>query len=422
MLAFEDTVAPAMPAFPLVLALVATLASAAERPVVYGYHAYWTDDPATLDFERLTHVAIFNVDVDTEKVLSSKSNWTEVAADVVAAAHAKGTKVHLCVTAFGSDEHYAVFRDDAFRAELIQQLADLVHEYGADGVNVDFEGLSSEYKQDMIAFVIDLRAQVGEVVLATPAVDWSGAWDYSELSAESDGLFIMGYAFHYTGSDPGPNDPLYGSDTWGKYGLEWSIDDYMAYDADPDKVILGLPLYGQWWDATSSIPGTATDDAGSITMVDALAEAGEYGALYDEASSSPYYLPPGEQVWYPTHESVRERIQFAIDRGLAGTGFWALDYEGRDPAFWDMVEETAAWPSADDPSTDTGQDGGTGDGGSGDEADNLGDGSGASFPGELRLMGEAPAACGLGVGAGGVYAVVVAAGCGLRRRGTLRRC
>ncbi len=46
----------------MILALL-SLAAAADRPVVYGYHAYWTDDPATLDFDRLTHVAIFNVDL-----------------------------------------------------------------------------------------------------------------------------------------------------------------------------------------------------------------------------------------------------------------------------------------------------------------------------------------------------------------------
>jgi spore germination protein YaaH len=396
-----------MTTLPLLFSVFA--ASAAERPVVYGYHAYWTDDPVTLDFERLTHVAIFNVDVDVNNVLSSKSNWTNVAEDVVAAAHAKGTKVHLCVTAFSSDEHYAVFRNDSFRSQLIEQLADLVHQYGADGVNVDFEGLSSAYRDDMIDFVVDLRAEVGEVVLATPAVDWSGAWDYSELSAVSDGLFIMGYAFHYTGGNPGPNDPLYASDTWGKYGLDWSVNDYLTYEADPDKVILGLPLYGQWWDAGHTIPGSATGDAGSIPMVDAIEEAAEYGALYDDESSSPYYLPPGEQVWYPTHDSVRERIQYAIDQGLAGTGFWALDYEGRDPAFWDMVEETAAWPSGTD---DSGND-------DNDTAADDDSGNTPRGPGRATLVSsEPPAACSTTGGPASAWLALAAIsiGCQVMRR------
>lgn len=398
-------------AFPLVLSLLATLTSAAERPVVYGYHAYWTDNPATLDFARLTHVAIFNVDVHTTNVLSSTSNWTNVAEDVVAAAHASGTKVHLCVTAFSDSQHEAVFRNASFRAELIAQLAALVLDYGADGVNVDFEGVSGEYKQDMIDFVVDLRAEVGEVVLATPAVDWGGNWDYSELSRVSDGLFIMGYAFHYTGSNPGPNDPLYGSDVWGKYGLEWAVDDYLLYEADPAKVILGLPLYGQWWEADHDVPGSAYGDAGSIPMVDAIAEAKEYGALYDAASSSPYYLPPGEQVWYPDHDSVRERIQFAIDRGLAGTGFWALDYEGRDPAFWDMVDETAAWPEGEDSGDGSGTDSGNGDDTGGDALD-----ADSQPPGQASMYGESPAMCGTGLFAGAAAVLAAAAGALARRK------
>lgn len=407
-----------MMTLPFVLSLLTTSASAAERPVVYGYHAYWTDNPATLDFARLTHVAIFNVDVDTTNVLSSTSNWTSVADEVVAAAHAAGTKVHLCVTAFNASEHEAVFRDAGFRAELIAQLSALVADYGADGVNVDFEGVSGVYKQDMVDFVVDLRAEVGEVVLATPAVDWGGDWDYSELSRVSDGLFIMGYAFHYTGGNPGPNDPLYESDRWGKYSLQWSIDDYVYYDADPDKIILGLPLYGQWWDADHTIPGPATGDAGAIYMVDAIEEAEEYGALYDEASSSPYYLPPGEQVWYPDHDSVRERIQFAMDQGLGGTGFWALDYEGRDPAFWDMVEETAVWPSGDDTggNTDSGQtDSGSSDSGIDDTAAALGDDDG-EHPGQASMLGETPATCGTGLAAGAGALVAAAVGALVRRK------
>ncbi len=356
-----------------------SLAFAAERPVVYGYHAYWTDEPATLDFDSLTHVAIFNVDVETDGSLSSTSHWTGVAEDVVAAAHAQGVKVHLCVTAFYDSEHDAVFGSSEVRSRLIDELAELVHAYGADGVNVDFEGLSSAYREDMVDFVVDLRAEVGEVVLATPAIDWSGAWDYSALSDVSDGLFIMGYGYHWTGGNPGPNDPLYGGDPWSDYSLDWTVDDYLAYDADPAKVILGLPLYGQAWEANHEVPGSAYDEGWSITMVDAMAEAEIEGALYDDVTRSPYYLPSGQQVWYPDHDSVRERIEYAVDREIGGVGFWALDYEGRDPAFWAMVDEAATWPVPVDE-------------GDGDDDDGAADDTGAPASGQASLTRPAETA------------------------------
>jgi len=49
------------------------------------------------------------------------------------------------------------------------------------------------------------------VTLATPAVDWSSAWDFNALATESDGLFIMGYDYYWKGSSTtGPVSPLKG--------------------------------------------------------------------------------------------------------------------------------------------------------------------------------------------------------------------
>ena len=301
--------------------------------------------------------ARYLIDFSTEPAYTGSRSQASVASEVVAAAHAKGVKVHLCVTAFYDSEHDAVFGDDDVRERLIDELAELVADYGADGVNVDFEGLSSAYREDMVDFVVDLRARVGEVVLATPAVDWSSAWDYAALADVSDGLFIMGYGYHWSSGSPGPNDPLYGGDPWSDWSLDWTVDDYLDSGADPAKVILGLPLYGQAWEADHGVPASSYGDGWSVTMVDALDEVRNYDALYDEVTWSPYYLPPGEQVWYPDHDSVRARIEYAVDREIGGVGFWALDYEGRDPGFWDMVDEAASWPVPVDDRGDTGDGG-----------------------------------------------------------------
>ena len=57
-----------------------------------------------------------------------------------------------------------------------------------------------------------------------PPVDWSNAWDYNALASISDGLFIMGYNYHYSGSSTtGPNSPLSGTG----YNLSWTVNDYL---------------------------------------------------------------------------------------------------------------------------------------------------------------------------------------------------
>ena len=98
--------------------------------------------------------------------------------------------------------------------------------------------------------------EIPEIVIATPAVDWSDAYDYKTLSNYAD-LFIMGYDYHWSGAT-GPVDQLFGGSPWGQFALDWTVNDYLSLDVDPDRIILGLPLYGRSWSTVnSSVPGTS---------------------------------------------------------------------------------------------------------------------------------------------------------------------
>jgi hypothetical protein len=324
---------------------------------VYGYHPYWGPDPATLDFSRLSHLAIFNVDLNSDGTLSDTHRWTDVAGDVVPLAHAEGVSVQLCVTSFDDDVMASVLPSESRRATAIAELVSLVDAYDADGINIDFEGLDSDLKDDFTTFIQELYPLVSELTIAMPPVDWNGAYDFDELALSSDGLFIMGYGYHWTGGNPGPGDPLYGSDTWGAYSLEWSVDDYLTWGATKDKIILGLPLYGnEWPTASDDIPGSATGTGWSVIMSSAEEIADSEGREWDEDSLSPYVLRSSSQLWYDDTESIQYRIQWAVDQDLQGVGFWALGYESEDVGFWEMVTEETSWggedPDEEDPADD----------------------------------------------------------------------
>ena len=366
---------------------------AAPRATVYGYWAYWGDDPTQLDFARLTHVALFNADLESDGTLSATSHWTSVAGAVIPIAHSYGVKVHLCLTSFDSSTMSSVLGSASRRATTIAALKTLVDAYGGDGVNIDFEGLPSSQRDNFVTFIQELALEVEDVYLATPAVDWSGSYDYDRLAAASDGLFIMGYAYHWTGGNPGPNDPLYGGGAWGSYSLEWTVDDYLANDAPADKIILGLPLYGQEWPTSSDdVPGDATGSGWSVVKSEAEGIAADEGREYDGTTHSPYVLRSGSQLWYDDTSSLQERISWAMGRELQGIGFWALTYEGDDPDFWDMIEaETTLEGSG---GTDSGGDSGGTDSG-GDSGDGGGD-TGASDDGPPQadvVRGESPGGC-----------------------------
>jgi spore germination protein len=377
---------------------------------VYGYWPYWGDDLDTVAWDQLSHIAIFGVVLESDGSLSGTGNWTAVAAQAVELGRRYEVKVHLCLIGFEDDVHAAVFPSESRRRRTIEELVALVDAYGADGVNVDIEGLDNDLKDDFTTFIQELNAEVGELYLATPAVDWSAAYDYDELAAASDGLFIMAYGYHYSSSDPGPNSPLHGGDPWSDRAIDWSVDDYRDNGTPDDKIIVGLPLYGRSWPTTdTSVPGDATGEGSSVTWVSAIAQGEQYGRHWDAVTSTPYTFPDGtHQLWYDDHQSLEDKIGWSVEQGLQGVGFWALTYEDGDPDLWSMVQRlTAADPDPHD----------TDDSAPFEDSQAPGDSDDPGDPPGLRGLDGTGCGCGAGpAGRGGLLALLSLLGLSWRRR------
>lgn len=240
------------------------------------------------------------------------------------------------------------------RARLINQLDEALQESGADGINVDFENMPAERRDDMVVFIRDLATQVGEVVVAIPAVDWSNAWDVAGLAEHAD-LFLMGYDYHWaTASRTGPNDPLFSDPDVSPWSLDRSIQAYLDRGAPPHRLLLGLPLYGYRWpidpaDPHADQPGAPT--AGRATSVfwdEAASQQAEHGARWEPATRSPWQFHGDAQTWFSNLQSLTERVDHAQSLDLAGVGFWALNYDGQDPDLWRMIQQrTRPEPGAD---------------------------------------------------------------------------
>lgn len=307
---------------------------------VYGYWPYWGDDLSTIPFDSLSHIAIFGVTLNSDGSLSNTSYWTSYAKEAVELGNAYDVKVHLTLIAFDSDVMASVFPSATKRATLIKNLKSLVDQYGAHGVNIDAELLPYSLKDYFTTFIKEINAEIEEVYIATPAVDWAGSYDYDVLAANSDGLFIMGYDYHWPGGDPGPVSPLYGGSPWGSYSLEWTVSDYVTWGTPKDKIVLGLPLYGyQWPTVDKDVPGDSTGTATAVLYSTAIYRGETYGRYWDSVTHTPYTFPSStSQLWYDDLESLEDKIAWLVDEEIQGTGFWALTYENSDPDFWSMVD------------------------------------------------------------------------------------
>jgi hypothetical protein len=336
--------------------------------IVYGYYAPWAGELTDLDWARLTHVAVFNVDLNADGSVSGMSGWDTLGPQAVALAAPHGVKIHLALTCFDDDVMTAVLPDTTRRGILVDTLAAAVDRAGADGVSVDCEGVPGALRDPLTTLVAELQAEVDEVSIATPAIDWSDAFDKAALSIHADQIFIMGYDYHWAGGDPGPVAPLMGGAPWSVWSLSDTVATYLAEGADPARLVLGLPLYGRTWASTdNTVPGTATASGTSVTLVEGVSLADTHGRRYDTVTDTPYtFISATSQTWYDDPASIQTKVHWAVDAGLGGVGFWALNYEGNDPDFWAMITDETTGLSTEDtgaPADSGGADGGAGSGG-----------------------------------------------------------
>lgn len=314
--------------------------------VSYGFLPYWIS-ASSVDFSALTHLAAFSVEINQSGLVANARGWPWH--NTIAAARAAGVKVHLTITNFSPSQILTLLTTPANRAQAIETIAQQAALGNADGVCLDFEGsVGNGWPAHMPGFITELRARLrqdnpdAEVAVATPAVNW-GHWNFGALTQAADLVFIMAYDFHGSWSNTtGPSAPLSG----GSINVTNTVvTQYAAARAvAPEKLVLGLPLYGNSWLASGSGKGAGVvSHFGAITYANAVPQSQTHGRQWEAASQTPWYRwPQGSdwrQVWYDDAQSLAIKIDLAEQHDLGGAGAWALGYQGSDGQVWSLLRE-----------------------------------------------------------------------------------
>ena len=313
---------------------------------IIGYLPYWEyAHYPNLDYELLTQINFFSAELDAYGNVINDHNWNNLY--IVSFAHDRNVKVKLCATLFGQNSLETLLSDSLNRQNAIENLLELVINKNADGVDIDFELLPYSQRDNLVTFMQELSEAFHIhmddpiITMATPAVDWSNAWDYNSLAYITDGLFIMGYNYFYAGSsNAGPVSPLGGY----FYDLEFTLEDYLTKtQGQTDKIILGLPYYGYDWSVIDNMINSETTDAG-IARIYSEAEpmAQSYGYTWNNISNTAwfsYQINNWYQCWYDDSLSLSHKYQFAIDNQLSGVGLWALGYDEGYNELWGALSD-----------------------------------------------------------------------------------
>lgn len=323
--------------------LAAPEAPAGARPcrTVFGYLPYW-ENTSALDWTRLTHVACFSVEVNSNGTLGNKRGWPWWS--VINTAKANGVKVILVATLFDGPAIRTLITTPAYKQAFFDNIRQELVAGDADGLNIDFES-GTTWQSDINAFMGELNTYLKshnadwELTFASPAVNWSNRFDLPGLAAACDGLFVMGYAFAGSWSSvTGANAPLLG----GSINITNTLD--VQYAGVPgEKLILGVPYYGHHWRTSGSSAGAAvTSFVSSTRFYNDVPNAAQYGRRWDAASQTPWYRWQSagvwNQVWYDDAESLGHKYDAALARGAQGIGMWALGYDEGRSELWDAIE------------------------------------------------------------------------------------
>ncbi|PHH62848.1 hypothetical protein CDD81_6648 [Ophiocordyceps australis] len=361
---------------------------AAGEYVNMAYFAWWTKDryPASkLPAGDLTHVAYSFAQVDPSDGRVYPQDPSSDVKDIYdgddaseagnnAYGHVKQLyklkkqnrhfKVLLAIGGWPQPSHADDFpkmaADPVKRKNFAKTAVEMMRDYGFDGIDIDWEYPQgpepgqSEPNQvpDFIAMLQDLRRELDAYgsthnnhhFLLTAAMGGSWWWyrhvkDYGkQLNEVLDRLHVM--AYDYAAGDPGEvvhnANLLRPQGSWDDYAaVESAITAYVGAGVAPDKLVLGMPLYGRTFQNTTGLAGpTNTHMKNQQNAAEGSYEAGTYvyAALprnglpvqVDAAQVGAYThdAATGEFVTFESPETLSTKVEWAKGKKLGGTFFW----------------------------------------------------------------------------------------------------
>lgn len=263
-------------------------------------------------------------------------------ATMIGIAQGAGIKIVPTVMNYGATNFdpapvVQILNDPVQRSAHVQALVQLVRDRGYDGIELDYENLPASVASGFTALISELRQALpmgkllGIDVYAktSPDQNWQGpgAEHWNELLPLVDRFKIMVYDYSWSTGQPGPIAPL----SWTRQVLNYAMNVALATNSSPQRIIMGIPLYG--WDWPGGPPATeaissdiiALKNSGTITIQSESrdSDSGELILRYNRDGTS-------HIVYYQDAITLAGRLALLRTdyQSIGGVAFWRLGGEG----------------------------------------------------------------------------------------------
>ncbi len=311
------------------------------QPIVLAWHNVTGDVSLSSLKDNDGFLQYINVISPTWFAVSDNEGTVEsiASSEYVETCHAKNIKVWGLMSnlTYPDVSTSAVLSDPAKRAYMTEQLLAYAAQYNLDGINLDFESISTEDGPAYVQFIREfcLKAhEKGLVVSVDNYVpkEYTMHYNRKEQGVFADYVIIMGYDEHTAGSEEAGS---VASLDFVMEGIENTLQ-----DVPKEKVVNGLPFYVRYWtvDENDNILDMQTlpMSKGSETVAAAGAEA-----QWDEATGQNYAeWKTGEgtnKIWLEDEKSLRAKLDVMKAHEIGGAAVWQLAF-GTGEAF-SLIDE-----------------------------------------------------------------------------------
>ena len=290
---------------------------------------------------------------DTEGNISSIADT-----DYVNYAHTAGLEVWAVFRDFHGginsyDETYETLSYTSKRAKLEDQVVAAAVAAGVDGINLDFELISSKCGVHYVQLVRELSVKCHQNNLVF-SVDnyvpqsYNSHYDLKEQGIVADYVVIMAYDEHTEGSYEAGS---VASISYLQNGIEKTLEKVSA-----DKVIAGIPFFTRLWFETAKSPEELSEEAGTeaasypnkvsskaLGMEEAAQSVANAGATaqWDEKTQQNYAKWSADggtyRIWLEDAQSLEAKLKVIQENKLAGVAEWSLGRE--ESSVWKLISQ-----------------------------------------------------------------------------------
>lgn len=277
------------------------------------------------------------------RIINDEGEFSSLASEqYVQRAHSKGIEVWALISDFGGEEKVdmeKVLSYTSKREKLVNSLLAEVIKYDIDGINIDFEKITSDSGPHYVQFLRELsvKCRKNGIVLSVDnyvPMPYTAFYDRKEQGEIVDYVITMAYDEHYAGSEES------GSVASISY-VKDAVTNILK-EVPKEKVIMALPFYTRLWkEEGNGETLKISSDAYSMKAAEQLlADKGvtcewneEVGQYYGQYESEGTIF----KIWMEEDRSYELKLQAIFKEKIAGVAAWKLGLE--KPSIWNVVEK-----------------------------------------------------------------------------------